>query len=62
MTKHAAVHYGPYNIRVNSIHPGAVNTSMTKDAFGKVEDFKNLTALIPLRRIAEPIQIANVAL
>jgi len=55
LTKSLARTLGPYNINVNAIAPGFVNTSMTADM--KI-DLKS----IPLRRIAEPKDIANAAL
>jgi len=67
MTKTAAMELGPLGIRVNSIHPGGVDTPMiqpenlgmlaaTPDALGN--RFKDL----PLRRVGQPIEIARLAL
>jgi len=52
---------GIYNIRVNSIAPGLTNTDMMKQNHSEElinESIKN----IPLQRICEPYEIANVAL
>ena len=59
LTLNAAVHHGPEGIRVNSVHPGLVNTFMTAGD----EDFvAAAVADTPLGRIAEPIEIANTVL
>ena len=52
---------GPYNIRVNTIAPGLTNTDMMRDntPLDLINDFKKR---ISLRRIAEPEEIANIAL
>lgn len=52
---------GIYNIRVNSIAPGLTNTDMMKQNHSEElinESIKN----IPLKRVCEPSEIANVAL
>ncbi len=62
LTKHVAFHYGRFNIRANSIHPGGVKTAMTEADFQNEDLAKQLTATIPLGRLSEPQEIANVAL
>ena len=60
MTKHVAVEFGDRNIRVNSIHPGFVKTPMmvaATDAEGG-----GAVADIPLGRMADAVEIANLAL
>ncbi|WP_424987466.1 SDR family NAD(P)-dependent oxidoreductase [Microbulbifer sp. S227A] len=59
MTKAAAVELGPSNIRVNSIHPGYIETPML-DAFGVPR--QELVAKIPFGRTAEVIEVAKVVL
>jgi NAD(P)-dependent dehydrogenase (short-subunit alcohol dehydrogenase family) len=60
-TKVAAVEYGKYKIRVNSIHPGAVDTVMINDAYS--EDFLSGVAdRVPLGRMGTPMDIAKGAL
>jgi 3alpha(or 20beta)-hydroxysteroid dehydrogenase len=34
MTKTAAIEFAPYNIRVNSVHPGLIDTAMVQDEKG----------------------------
>ena len=52
---------GVHNIRVNSIAPGLTNTDMMKDNT-PVELIKEFKSRISLKRIANPEEIANVAL
>ena len=52
---------GPSNIRVNTIAPGLTNTDMmTQNTTKQISD--EIASKTPLRKIAEPKDIANVAL
>lgn len=55
----SAVELAPYNILVNSIAPGFVNTELTKNN-NSPEDLKKISASIPLKRLAEPKEIAEL--
>ena len=59
-TKSAAVEFARDNIRVNSIHPGTIWTSMStyKRAFTREDRAKT----IPMRRVGEPEEVAYGAL
>jgi 3alpha(or 20beta)-hydroxysteroid dehydrogenase len=64
MTKTAALELGRVGIRVNSLHPGGVDTPMgdgSMEGFEQV-DTQAFYASIPLGRIGEPIEMARVAL
>ena len=52
---------GPHNIRVNTIAPGLTNTDMMKKNHSEAI-IKDVTSRISLKRIAEPEEVANVAL
>lgn len=52
--------YGKDNITVNSISPGMVNTPMKTNS--PQEEFEMVAKMTPLGRVAEPIDIARVAL
>lgn len=62
LTRTAALELGRYGIRVNSIHPGGVDTEMAR-RFGKREPGEEGPHdRLPLGRIGEPIEIARLAL
>jgi 3alpha(or 20beta)-hydroxysteroid dehydrogenase len=60
MTKAAAIQYGAQNIRVNSVHPGFTLTPMMIEATD--DQGGDATTLIPLGRVADPQEIANLVL
>lgn len=63
MSKTAAVELARYGIRVNSIHPGAVETDLLyENPHMQREDLGPVLRGIPMRRVAQPSEIAAVAL
>lgn len=60
MTRSAALELIPHNIRVNSIHPGGMNTAMVEQTRklhpGAIEAFE---AAIPIKRMADPVEVAK---
>jgi 3-oxoacyl-[acyl-carrier protein] reductase len=58
VTKALARELGEYNILVNSLCPGYVNTELTQKNVPP-EEQKKIKATIPLRRFAEPNEIAK---
>ncbi len=58
LSRVASIEYSKYNIRVNSIAPGAVDTPMLKRIYSN-EDINNMKATNPLSKIASPKDIAN---
>lgn len=59
MTRCIALEYGPRGIRANSMAPGIIDTPMLPSAEDS-ENWANNT--IPLRRLGEPKDVADVAL
>lgn len=53
---------GGYGIRVNAIAPGGIKTEMTRPFWSDPEMVKLFIPRIPLGRLAEPEEIASVAL
>jgi 3alpha(or 20beta)-hydroxysteroid dehydrogenase len=63
MTKVAALELGPHGIRVNSVHPGMIETDMVKDAAGGHDvDLSPAAKRIALRRMGQPDDVAEVVL
>lgn len=63
MTKAAALELGEKGIRVNSIHPGMIDTKMVSDAAGGADvDLSWVGKKVALGRIGQPDEIAGVAL
>jgi NAD(P)-dependent dehydrogenase (short-subunit alcohol dehydrogenase family) len=64
LTRAAAVELGPFGIRVNSVNPSITRTPMTADRIVASEGVEShpFAAGIPLGRLAEPEEMAQVAL
>jgi NAD(P)-dependent dehydrogenase (short-subunit alcohol dehydrogenase family) len=62
LTQVLAAEYGPQNIRVNAILPGAVETAMYEAANETAEQKAYLTNLHALKRVASPDELAQAAL
>lgn len=62
MSKVAAVEFGPEGIRVNSLHPGVINTEMIRQDEGAKAVVKPVIDSLPLPRIGEPEDVADVVL
>lgn len=62
LTRTLAKELAEYNIRANAIAPGGVRTDLLKPVWTNPEYLKRVEASIPMKRIAEPVEIANVAL
>lgn len=59
LTKTAAVEYGKYGIRVNTVSPAAVRTGMLLDVFGSEQAVDRMAAAHPIGRIGRPEEIAD---
>ena len=60
MTKATAMEYGRHNIRVNSVHPGFIQTPMMVEATD--EGGGDALREIPLGRIADPSEVSALVL
>ncbi len=66
MTRDIALEFGKDGIRINTICPGVIHTPMLNRSFGTEEErkveFAKIEEILPLRRIGEPIDYANLAM
>lgn len=62
MSRAIAGELGPYGIRVNSIAPGVTRTRMADGILMNEEISNRFKRIIPLGRVAEPEEMASVAL
>ena len=61
MTKVAALELGSKGIRVNSVHPGMIDTRMVRDAAGGAEiDLSPVGKKVALGRVGRPEEIADL--
>jgi NAD(P)-dependent dehydrogenase (short-subunit alcohol dehydrogenase family) len=61
LVRNIAVEYGRHNVRANAIAPGLVRTDLTRAVWSNAEKLERIVSAYPLRRIAEPEDIAGVA-
>jgi glucose 1-dehydrogenase len=60
LTRTAGVELAPRGILVSSVAPGAVNTPIDAETLGDPKQKAKLDAAIPLGRVAQPEEIANL--
>jgi 3alpha(or 20beta)-hydroxysteroid dehydrogenase len=60
MTKAAAIDLAPRNIRVNSVHPGPIDTEMLK--VRSAEENRRRIELVPMRRMGTAEEVAKLVL
>lgn len=62
LTRVAAMEYGHKGVRVNSVHPGGIDTAMGNPyAEAKAEVNKRYT-MVPLQRVGDPEEVAKTSL
>jgi 3alpha(or 20beta)-hydroxysteroid dehydrogenase len=62
MTKSAAVELGRHQIRVNSVHPGVIDSPMLRAQGLEGADLDGIFSAVPLRRAGRPEDVVNVVL
>ncbi len=62
LTKTAAMELGPHGVRVNSVHPGGIDTLMGNPMALKGEALNADYSSVPLQRIGEPEEVAAASL
>lgn len=62
LTRAMAFELAPYNINVNAIGPGIVETSLSRDRLAEPAQMEWLMSVVPMKKIGQPMDIANAAL
>jgi 3alpha(or 20beta)-hydroxysteroid dehydrogenase len=62
LTKTAALEFGPHGVRVNSVHPGGVDTDMGNPQAQRGDERNWSYGRVPLQRIGEPGEVAAASL
>jgi NAD(P)-dependent dehydrogenase (short-subunit alcohol dehydrogenase family) len=62
LTKSLASEWAASGVRVNSVSPGYITTEMTRLAFATPGWGETWTAMTPMRRLGEPVDIARAVL
>lgn len=60
LTRTAGVELAPHHILVVNVGPGAVNTPIDAKTMANPAEMAKLDAAIPMGRVAEPSEIANM--
>lgn len=62
MTEALAVELAPYNIRVNAIAPGMIETPMIDPIKQDAKAMEEMLAGVPLKRVGKPEEVSNLVL
>ena len=60
MTKAIALQLAEFNVRCNSVHPGAISTDMSNNL--GADDVAMLTRKTPMKRVGEPEEVSEVVM
>ena len=60
MTKAIALQLAEFNVRCNSVHPGAISTDMSNNL--GADDVSMLTRKTPMKRVGEPEEVSEVVM
>lgn len=61
-TKVAAMEYGHKGVRVNSVHPGGVDTAMGNPYAEQKAEVNKRYTMVPMQRVGEPEEVARTSL
>jgi glucose 1-dehydrogenase len=61
LTRNLSIELAPFNITINSIAPGAIETPINKNLLNDPTKLNNLLQNIPLKRLGQPSDVASVA-
>lgn len=61
LTRVAAMEYGHRGVRVNSVHPGGVDTAMGNPFSEERKEVDKRYSMVPLQRVGDPDEVARVS-
>lgn len=61
LTRNLSIELAPFNITINNIAPGAIETPINKNLLNDPVKLKGLLENIPLRRLGKPEDVASIA-
>lgn len=59
MTKNAALHWGTRGVRVNSIHPGFIETPLSRELWVGTPRHTAMVEGTPMGRLGRPAEVAG---
>ncbi|MGH8540962.1 MAG: SDR family NAD(P)-dependent oxidoreductase [Stenotrophobium sp.] len=62
LTRVAAMEFGHQGVRVNSVHPGGIDTAMGNPYAEPKADVNKRYTMVPLQRVGEPEEVARTSL
>lgn len=60
LTRHLAVEWAPFNIRVNAVSPWYIKTPLTEPVLSNPERLERIIARTPLSRVGEPAEVSGI--
>ena len=62
LTKVAAMEYGHKGVRVNSVHPGGIDTAMGNPYAQEKAEVNKRYTMVPMQRVGDPEEVARTSL
>ena len=62
LTRVAAMEFGHKGVRVNSVHPGGIDTAMGNPYSENRTEVNKRYTMVPLQRVGDPIEVARTSL
>jgi glucose 1-dehydrogenase len=62
LMRNASLELAQYGIRVNNVAPGAIATPINAETLSDPEKVKELQRIVPMQRLGEPAEVAEVVL
>src|SRR5579859_3864616 len=60
LTRHLAVEWAPFNIRVNSVSPWYIETPLTESVLAQPDRLEKILARTPMNRVGQPEEVAGI--